>query len=149
MVLTHLEIQRVQPDEGVLALQRALPERLHHLVQLLADAGDPAWHRPPGQVCRSRSVPTPAAGRRPGGTQPFDIGLLHHSQERVSPTAGEGPADSGSSSPLGPWGCAREPPPPVSPSPARGGRCGTYSAPECARTGRRQSAPPLPTPSPS
>jgi hypothetical protein len=42
MVLTHLEIQRVQPDEGVLALQRAVPERLHHLVQLLADAGNPA-----------------------------------------------------------------------------------------------------------
>jgi hypothetical protein len=76
MVLTNLEIECVQPNEGILPFQGAVPERLHHLVQLLADAGDPALVDPGQSQSLQQIVHSP-------GTDPFDIGLLHHRQERL------------------------------------------------------------------
>src|SRR3990170_8112281 len=46
MVVAHLQVERIQPDEGVLALQGAVAKRLHHFVELLADPGNAALIHP-------------------------------------------------------------------------------------------------------
>jgi hypothetical protein len=85
MVVTNLEIECVQPNEGILPFQGAVAKRLHHLVELLADAGDPAL---PGTARQGRCV-DPGQSQslqqivHSPGTDPFDIGLLHHRQERL------------------------------------------------------------------
>jgi len=53
VVVPHLQIERIQPDEGVLSLQGPVAERLYHLVQLLADSGDSAL---PGTARQGRCV---------------------------------------------------------------------------------------------
>jgi hypothetical protein len=76
MIVAHLQVERIQPDKEVLALQRAVAKRLHHLVELLADPGNAAL---PGTARQGMCIdPRPAQGLEqiihPTGADPYHVG---------------------------------------------------------------------------
>ena len=149
--LAHLQVGRVQPEIGPVALQRALREGADPLVDVLAQLRDLALaaaaqthgldeivHLPgrhPRDPVRLRS--------RTGGDSPAHPGSPRSAPSRSS-CGLRGRA--GSSCPSAASGCAGSAAPAACRASGRGSRCARSTARRCARSARRRSDPPRPPP---
>ena len=139
-VLAHLQVGRVDPEVGPVALQRPLEEGRHPLVDLGAEPAHLAL-RHPAHAERLHEVVDRA--RRDA----VDVGLLDDGRQRLLghpprlEEAGEVRARAAAS------GCAAPPFRPASPSPGRGSRCAGPADPGSSRPRPRRSGRPPPAPS--
>ena len=130
-VLAHLQVGGIDPEVGIVALDRPVQERLHPFVDLGAEPADLAL----------RDAAMPSALHQVvdrAGRDALNVGLLDHRGQRLLRHPPRVEEAREVAAPCGASGCAARRCRRGSPSPGRGSRCAAPAARGSSRPRRRR-----------